>query len=102
VLQNLISNAVKFADDDVPDVAVTAQCTGPEVRIEVSDNGAGIPPDMHATIFQPFMQLQVGGGGTGLGLSICRRIVERHGGDIGVLPREGGGTVIWVSLPAAD
>jgi PAS domain S-box-containing protein len=102
VLQNLISNAVKFADDDVPDVAVTAQCTGPEVRIEVSDNGAGIPPDMHATIFQPFMQLQVGGGGTGLGLSICRRIVERHGGDIGVLPREGGGTVIWVRLPAAD
>jgi PAS domain S-box-containing protein len=102
VLQNLVSNAVKFADPEAPRVAVAARRVGADVRIEVRDNGPGIPEDKQATVFQPFVQLQVGAGGTGLGLSICRRIVDRHGGDIGVASRPGEETLVWVRLPAAD
>jgi PAS domain S-box-containing protein len=102
VLQNLISNALKFTDDGEPQVTVSARTHGGVWRVSVLDHGTGIDPQELATIFDPFRR----GGtpeapGSGLGLTTCRRIVERHGGSIGVKPRAGGGSEFWFTLPAA-
>jgi two-component system, NtrC family, sensor kinase len=67
--------------------------------IEVRDTGPGIPPDLQARLFQPFVTTK-GTMGTGLGLSISRNIVRRFGGDISVRSAPGDGTVFTVSLPA--
>lgn len=67
--------------------------------IEVRDTGPGIPPDIQARLFQPFVTTK-GTMGTGLGLSISRNIVRRFGGDISVRSAPGDGTVFIVSLPA--
>jgi PAS domain S-box-containing protein len=102
VFQNLVSNALKFADAERPDVAVTAEREGDRWRVTVSDNGPGIPADRREWIFEPFTQLRGGDeSGSGLGLSICRRIVERHGGELGVEFPPGRGTCFWFALPAA-
>ncbi len=104
VLQNLLGNAARFADDAGPRVAVRAERPLPTAwRVLVSDNGPGIDPAHHDRIFEPFVQLRRDdSGGTGLGLSICRRIVERLGGSIGVDSRPGAGSRFWVELRAAD
>jgi PAS domain S-box-containing protein len=101
VLQNLIGNAVKFAAREAPRVEVAAERAGESWLLTVADNGPGIPADAQERIFDPFVQLTVGEErGTGLGLSICRRVVDRHGGSIGVDSRPGEGSRFWVRLPA--
>jgi signal transduction histidine kinase len=102
VVRNLLANALKFADATAPEVAVSAERADGRWRVVVADNGAGVPEDKRAAIFEPFTQLRRDDfGGTGLGLSICRRLVARHGGTIGVQPRQGGGSAFWFELPAA-
>jgi PAS domain S-box-containing protein len=103
VIQNLLSNALKHADADKPEVRITAEPVEAEWRVEICDNGAGVPPDQRETIFEPFTQLRREDfGGTGLGLAICSRIVERLGGAIGVEPGPGGGSRFWFTLPTAE
>ncbi|MFL5845326.1 MAG: sensor histidine kinase [Solirubrobacteraceae bacterium] len=104
LLQNLVSNAIKFADAERPVVSVRARRADQEWIVTVADNGRGIPDGARERIFQPFAQLRHDDEvtGTGLGLSIARRIVQRHGGRIGVDPAEGGGSAFWFALPAAD
>ena len=68
--------------------------------IEVADRGAGLPKEIGARIFEPFVSTKEGG--TGLGLPICKRIVEEHGGALGARDREGGGAVFTIRLPVAD
>ena len=105
LLQNLLSNAVKFvAPGRVPEVQVRAVDDGPMLVLQVQDNGIGIDPEAAARLFQPFQRLHTRRRyeGTGLGLALARRIVELHGGSIGVEPVPGGGSCFTVRLPRAE
>jgi two-component system, sensor histidine kinase and response regulator len=101
VFQNLIVNAIKYRRPDQPlEIEIRGAEESPEeVRISVRDNGQGIDPAYHELIFLPFKRLH---GreipGTGIGLAICRRIVEAHGGRLGILSTVGEGTVFHFSL----
>ena len=89
MLQNLVSNALKFARAGVaPRIEVTAQAHQGQWRIAVTDNGIGIPPDQCDRIFDLFGRLHSRKEfeGTGMGLATCRRIAELHGGSIEVQP----------------
>jgi signal transduction histidine kinase len=103
LLQNLILNAVKFTADDVtPNVEIYARPTHDgRWEIRIADNGVGIAPDQAKRIFEMFQRGTADRrrSGTGIGLALCARIVERHGGHIGVEPREGGGSVFAFDLP---
>jgi PAS domain S-box-containing protein len=103
LLQNLLSNALKFGDPQTPTVRVTCEPAGVNWRIVVADNGAGIAPEDQPRIFEAFHRAHPDSSlrGTGLGLAICERIVQRHGGAIGVESRPGDGSRFWVYLPAA-
>jgi signal transduction histidine kinase len=69
------------------------------VRVEVEDNGPGIPPEMLSRIFEPFYSTKSPGEGTGLGLAICLRILESYGGRIHVQSEKGKGTLFTIFLP---
>ncbi len=101
---NLISNAAKFTAQG--DVALEVEARGQSVVITVRDSGPGVPPDEQEAIFDEFRQSRRtaarGYGGLGLGLAICKRLAERHGGEIGVVSSgaPGAGAAFWVALPA--
>jgi signal transduction histidine kinase len=102
VLQNLLTNAVKFTEPGrTPEVEVTARHDPGVWRISVADRGIGIDPARADQVFQMFKRLHSRHDypGSGIGLSLCRRIVERHGGRIWFEPREGGGTVFHFTIP---
>jgi K+-sensing histidine kinase KdpD len=102
VLTNLVENAVKFSDDNTK-ITIEASRNGKEVTVNVTDEGVGIPAEMHQKIFERFFQ---GEGrkagrrkGTGLGLAICKGIIEAHGGNIRVESEPGGGARFTFTLP---
>ncbi|WP_020654658.1 ATP-binding protein [Massilia niastensis] len=103
VLTNLLSNAVKFTPAGKAVTLGLSQRQG-WVRITVTDEGPGIPPEFHGRIFQRFAQADSADsrqrGGTGLGLSISKAIVEEHGGTIGFETAQGQGTRFVVELPS--
>src|SRR6266446_302816 len=104
ILENLISNAVKFAKSDGT-IRVKVQCNAADVTISVSDDGQGIPPDQHEHIFEKFGQTESGvehRHSTGLGLTFCRLAVEAHEGKIGVQSELGKGSTFWFTLPIRD
>ena len=101
VLANLIENAVKYSPEG-DEVEVRAWPENGVVRIEVVDNGPGIPHEQHRLIFERFGRADVPGAskpGTGLGLFIARSIAEAHGGTLDVRVRPTGGTVFELTLP---
>ena len=100
VLANLIRNAVE-AMEGMGRVEVRAQAAGPMVRIEVADNGPGIPLTIRDRVFEPFVTAGKRGG-TGLGLAIVKRVVENHGGRVTFQTESGVGTRFILDLPAAD
>lgn len=106
VILNLLNNAVKFTARG--EIVLTASAEGDSVCISVQDTGLGIPPEEHAAIFDEFRQSERttarGYGGLGLGLAICKRLVEMHGGKIGVRSSGeiGGGSTFYFTLPALD
>ncbi len=102
VVTNLLSNAMKFSPPDKPvDVCVLRK--GPRLRVEVRDQGPGIPEPFRHRIFQKFSQADASDtrarGGTGLGLSIARALVERLGGSIGFDTSIGAGSTFFFELP---
>jgi signal transduction histidine kinase len=105
LFQNLIGNALKFHKKDQPPVVtVSSHETVDGYRIEVSDNGIGFEEKYLDRIFAVFQRLQGRDEyeGTGIGLAVCRKIVERHGGQITARSQPGEGTTFIVSLPKLD
>jgi signal transduction histidine kinase len=103
VLINLLSNAVKFCAPGAGRVEVRIAAEAGAVRVDVKDNGPGIPPESHETIFERFKRLgeplDVRPQGSGLGLAISRRIVEHFGGRLWVESDVGKGATFSFTLP---
>ena len=103
VILNLVSNAVKFTEHG--HISLTVQASQTQILVEVSDTGMGIPLDEQALIFDEFRRSERsvarGYGGMGLGLAITRRLIELHGGEIGVRSTgaEETGSTFHFSLP---
>jgi signal transduction histidine kinase len=98
VFLNVLSNAIQ-AVEGRGTVRVTMSAAGGEARIEVCDDGKGIPESVRGRIFDPFFTTQEVGEGTGLGLSIAYSIVRDHGGRIEVESEPGKGSAFTVVLP---
>jgi light-regulated signal transduction histidine kinase (bacteriophytochrome) len=102
LLQNLISNAIKYRSVEVPHIVIQARRDRGNWIFSVSDNGGGFDQEFAERIFGLFQRLhgrEVEG--TGMGLSISRKIVERHGGRIWAESKEGEGSTFFFSLPSA-
>jgi signal transduction histidine kinase/ActR/RegA family two-component response regulator len=103
VVNNLVSNAMKFTPGGRIDVRIFAERDGLYVRLrgEVADDGPGVPPDRLQSIFTPFRQTEDGArlGGAGLGLAVCRQIVERMDGEIEARANPGGGALFTFEMP---
>jgi signal transduction histidine kinase len=97
VLLNLLLNAIQSMDKPGTIRVVLQQTEDDLVAITVNDEGRGIPPEQLTNIFRPFYTTK--GHGTGLGLSLARRMVESHGGTIGVQSTLGQGTRFTIELP---
>ncbi len=101
LLRNLLENARRHAAGSPIEVSLRADAAG--VRIDVADRGPGVPEAERERIFEPFHRLAGHGesrGGVGLGLALVRQIALRHGADVRCLPRDGGGSLFRVTLPA--
>jgi len=102
VLDNLLSNAHKYAPG--ADVEICVSNRGNQIYLEVADQGTGIPVEHLPHLFERFYRVPETTNttrGTGLGLHICRKIVEAHGGEIGVDTEPGAGAKFWFTLPIA-
>ena len=99
---NLINNALRHGGGTAP-VEVQTRREGGAISLEVMDRGPGIPPEEAERLKQPFTRLETartGAASAGLGLAIVERVARGHGGRFDLLPREGGGLVARVTLPA--
>ncbi len=101
LFQNLLSNALKYRGDEPPHVEIGATRRGDEWVFRVADNGIGIDPQYTDQIFKVFNRLHTHDEyqGTGIGLTLCRRIVDRHGGEIWVESTPGEGSTFFFTLP---
>ena len=107
VLLNLLSNAIKFTPDGGRiTVAAGPVNGGSAVRIAITDTGIGIAVEDQPKLFQEFSQLDASASrkyeGTGLGLALSRRLIELHGGTIGLESQMGKGSTFWFTLPEAQ
>ncbi len=107
VVTNYLTNALKYSPPEAP-VAVALRLEQGQARVEVRDNGPGLPPDEQERIWERFhrvkgIEVQSGTGvGLGLGLHICKTIIERHAGQVGVQSTPGHGATFWFTLPLAE
>lgn len=104
VLNNLITNAIKFSHPETR-IVLGAEATESALRVWVRDEGQGIPEEDLPKLFQEFGRASTratqGEKSTGLGLAIVKRIVEAHGGRVGVESRVGEGSTFFFTLPLA-
>ena len=104
VATNLIDNAIKYTPEG-SSIDVTWELDGDSVNLRVKDNGAGIPPEHHARLFERFYRVDAGRsreqGGTGLGLAIVKHIMLKHGGSIRVVSKLGQGSEFICTFPHA-
>jgi signal transduction histidine kinase len=102
LMQNLISNALKFRRPGVtPELTIGSRDTGDSVSITVTDNGIGFEQQYSGRIFRVFERLngRTEYPGTGIGLALCRKIAERHGGTVVAESKPGAGATFTVLLP---
>lgn len=105
LLQNLVSNAIKYRREDTPCIVTVRADTssdGKNIQIQVQDNGPGIPAEYQAKVFEMFQRIdkRTEISGTGLGLALCRRVAFNHGGRISVDSHASTpGAVFSVTLP---
>lgn len=101
LLRNLLENAIKYRGDDALTVRISAHDLATQWRIDVSDNGIGMNPQLAPSVFKLFSRLNTRPHvpGTGIGLSHCRRIVEAHGGQLTVRTALGSGSTFSFTLP---
>jgi signal transduction histidine kinase len=105
LLSNLLGNAIKYVREgqQLPHRITVGVGVRPGIaRIEIRDNGPGLPPGSEQKIFHPFVRLQTRQPGTGLGLATVKRIVEAYGGTVGVISELGMGSTFWFELPRVD
>ncbi|MFC4440309.1 ATP-binding protein [Halostagnicola sp. GCM10023398] len=102
LFQNLFSNAIEYSGDQPPRVDVFAERTGEKWKLSVRDDGIGIDPKDQDHIFDVFERLHSHEehAGTGIGLALCKRITERHDGEIWVDSEPGEGATFSFTLPA--
>ncbi len=102
-LKNIIENAFKYSKKDSRAIQVNMESGSRSVRIKISDDGIGIPPEDIPYVFEPFYRVERSRskkiGGYGLGLSICRTIIQAHGGTISLTPNRPRGTTVIIELP---
>ena len=103
LFQNLVDNGIKY-NRNQPEIDLSAHRHDGMVSIEVTDNGIGMEADQTDEIFEVFQRLHTREEfeGTGIGLSICRKIVDRHGGEIEVESQPGEGSTVTITLPEGD
>jgi len=103
LFQNLIGNGLKFHKEGIPpEIIIRAyEVEDNMIRIEVEDNGIGIDEKYHGQLFAMFKRLHSREQyeGTGIGLASCKKVVERHGGNIGIKSTLGKGSMFWFTLP---
>lgn len=101
LLQNLISNAIKFRGANKPVIHISAVRGQKDWAFSIRDNGIGIDPQFHERIFLLFQRLHEREKypGTGIGLALCKKITELHGGKIWLESEPGGGTTFYFSIP---
>jgi PAS domain S-box-containing protein len=101
LFQNLIANAIKFRTEKRPEIHISALERPGEVLFSVRDNGIGIAPEYYERVFGVFQRLNSRRDypGTGIGLAICKKIVERHGGQIWIESRPNEGTTFLFTIP---
>lgn len=104
LLQNLISNAIKFCKDVKPEVKIDAVEKAGGWLFSVSDNGMGIEPQFYERIFVIFQRLHSMADypGTGIGLAICKRVIDGHGGEIWLESEIGKGSTFHFTIPTAE
>ena len=102
VLQNLLSNSLKFRGSAPPEIRISSALRDDEWVIGVHDNGIGFDPQYAARIFEMFERLHGVGAypGSGIGLALCKRIIEEHGGRIWAESKPGVGSSFYFTLPA--
>jgi PAS domain S-box-containing protein len=103
LLQNLMSNAVKYRAQEPVKIHVSASRRALDWIVRIEDNGPGIPPEHQARVFHPFVRLANRDiPGTGLGLAVCKKIVEGLGGSIWVESKVGEGSAFCFTVGAAE
>ena len=104
LFQNLVSNALKYRDDGPPHIEIDATRHGEGWLFRVADDGIGIEPQYTDRIFEVFKRLHTRQEypGTGIGLTLCKRIVDRHGGEIWVDSTPGEGSTFYFTLPGEE
>ena len=104
VFQNLLSNAIKYRTPGVPPlIRINGEIKEDEYLFSVEDNGIGIPPAYHKTIFGLFKRLHADEyEGTGIGLALCKRIIEKQGGRIWVESQPNQGSVFRFTIPVRE
>ncbi len=103
LFQNLIHNAIKFSGEEVPQVEIRSEQKEGYAEISVKDHGIGFDMKFRDKVFVIFQTLHAKQdyGGTGIGLAVCKRIVNRHNGEISVVSEKGDGTEFKIKLPLA-
>lgn len=96
-LRALVSNAIRFSPPG-SEVEISIHEDRQRVRFEVLDRGPGVPAAERDAIFEPFHRLDTGADGSGLGLHLARGLIQAMGGQLGVKPRPGGGSIFWFNL----
>jgi signal transduction histidine kinase len=103
LIANLVRNAIKYmGDGQRREIEIRVLERADYLRVEVADTGPGLPPDLEAHVFEPYVRAKgVRQPGIGLGLATVKRMTEAHGGTVGVKSTPGQGCRFWFELPKA-